>query len=528
MQTDHEKERNTSIMTRQAGDMHVQRIPSPFELDDFMFRLFGHQFIDLAATYLDTLSSQPVYQPMKEEERSRLRQMALPLEATSPEAIIDFYLTHILPFGRHQNHPRFSAFVDPAATKMSMFAAFFSAVTNTSGSGGDYAMVYVEETVVRWLAELVGFPTTGSDGVLLGGGSDANRHGLEVARFWAAQKHGWNIREEGLVGHPRMTLYGTDQRHSSIDKAAFTLGLGEPCTVATDQHLRMDLESLHQAVQADRAAGHLPFCVVASAGTVTTGAIDPLNTLADFCEQQGMWLHIDGAFGGLGAVDPELSALYAGLERAHSLTLDPHKWLATAIGCSCTLIRQGKLLEATYKLVPSYLRFQNGKGFAGDRWYSHRSAEQTRPTSRALMTLWNIQQAGWEGIRAHIRRHIDLASVFRCLIEQISDLELIAGGPLPVVCFRVVPPTLRGNELEINRFNQTVVERLQTEGVAFLGGVDIPAAYLSGEDSERREPIYSLRYCNLNYALTEDDVLTIAGEVVRVAELCLAEQTSSR
>jgi glutamate/tyrosine decarboxylase-like PLP-dependent enzyme len=276
---------------------------------------------------------------------------------------------------------------------------------------------------------------------------------------------------------------------------------------------------------------------VASAGTVTTGAIDPLNDLADFCEQEGLWLHIDGAFGGLGAADPQVAHLYKGIERADSVVLDPHKWLATAVGCSCLLVRQGDLLVDTYKLVPSYLAFQTGKGFAGDKWYSHRSAEQTRPTNRALMCLWNIQQAGSEGIIAHIRRHLDLANSLRLLIETTPGLELIAGGPLPVVCFRATPEALRGSEL--NRFNQTLVERLQTEGVAFLGGVDVyrgnkkrpkarrTRASVTGypiEKHENEEAVYCLRYCNLHYAVTEKDVQTIVREVERVAELCLAEQ----
>jgi aromatic-L-amino-acid decarboxylase len=501
--------------------------PSPFSMDDQTFLALAHRVAEAASLYLQALPASPVYRPMPDDERRLLRGLPLPHEGAAPEAILAFFEEHVLPWQRQQNHPRFSAFVDPGASRLSMLAAFWAAIINNSGSGGDYALIYIEETAVRWLAQLIGFPTEGSDGVLLGGGSDANRHGLEVARYWAARRYGWNLREDGLAGHPPLILYGTRERHSCIDKASATLGLGEPHTVPVDRQFRMDLAQLAEAVEADRAAGSLPFCVVASAGTVMTGVVDPLEDIADFCERQGLWLHIDGAFGGLGAADPQLAPLYKGIERAHSVALDPHKWLATAIGCSCLLVRQGDLLLDTFKLVPSYLRFQSGRGFAGTRWYSHRSAEQTRPTTRALMTFWNIQQAGRAGIIAHVRRHTDLARYLQERIEARPDLELVAAGPLPAVCFRVVPEELRGDEAGLNRYNLEVMERLQVEGRAFLGGVEIHAfdeAWTGREVGGR----YALRYCNLHHALTEDDVEAIVAEVCRVAALCLAEEVPVR
>ena len=293
----------------------------------------------------------------------------------------------MLPYGRGQNHPCFAAFVDPAASKLSMLAAFASAVTNTSGAGGEYAAIYLEQLAVRWLMELIGFPRDGSDGVLLGGGSDANRHCMEVARHWGARVNGWDIRDEGLQGHPRLTMYMSAEGHSCLEKAAFTLGLGSPRKVAVDHDFRMDLGDLRAAVAADRRAGHRPFLVVANAGSVKTGAIDPLDDLADFCRQEGLWLHVDGAYGGFGALDPRLAQSFAGLERADSVAIDPHKWMAVAIGCSCAMVRQGELLQDTYKLVPSYLSLTPGKGFAGHIWYSHRSAEQTRDSGQGAQDL---------------------------------------------------------------------------------------------------------------------------------------------
>jgi aromatic-L-amino-acid/L-tryptophan decarboxylase len=352
--------------------------------------------------------------------------------------------------------------------------------------------------------ELIGFPQDGSDGVLLGGGSDANRHCLEVARYWGAQVNGWDVREEGLHGHPRLTMYMSAEGHSCLEKAAFTLGLGAPRKVAVGRDFRMDLADLRSAVAADQRAGHRPFLVAANAGTVTTGAIDPLSELSQFCRDEGLWLHVDGAYGGFGILDPRLAHRYAGLERADSVALDPHKWLAVAIGCSCAMVRQGPLLQDTYKLIPSYLRFTPGQGFAGEVWYSHRSAEQTRDSGRALKTLWNIQQAGKAGLVDHVRRHIDLARHLERVIDASPDLELVATGPLTAVCFRYVPGALRGNEQALNQLNQAIMEYVQVGGQAFLAGTDIRGRF-------------ALRSCALHYALDEGHVQAIVDAVLDAA-----------
>jgi glutamate/tyrosine decarboxylase-like PLP-dependent enzyme len=475
-------------------------LASPFALDDQAFRALGHRLVDTLGTYLEALPENPVYQPLPDEVRQQIEEMRLPAEGIDPEAIMEFFTQRVLPYGRGQNHPCFAAFVDPAASKLSMLAAFASAVTNTSGAGGEYAAIYLEQLAVRWLMELIGFPRDGSDGVLLGGGSDANRHCMEVARHWGARVNGWDIRDEGLQGHPKLTMYMSTEGHSCLEKAAFTLGLGSPRKVAVGQDFRIDLDDLRAAVAADRRAGHRPFLVVANAGSVKTGAIDPLDDLAEFCRQERLWLHVDGAYGGLGALDPRLAPSFAGMERADSIAIDPHKWMAVAIGCSCAMVRQGELLQDTYKLVPSYLNLPQGKGFAGHIWYSHRSAEQTRDSARALKTFWNIQQAGRDGLVSHVRRHVDLARYMEKIIEASPDLELLATGPLTAVCFRYVPANWSGNDQDLDRLNQAIVEDVQTGGRAFLAGTDIRGHF-------------ALRSCALHYALNEDHVESIVGAV---------------
>jgi aromatic-L-amino-acid/L-tryptophan decarboxylase len=481
-----------------SGDYST--VPSPFTIDDQTFRDLGHRLVEMMGAYLEMLPEGPVYRPLPHEVRQRLEEMELPAEGTALEEILGFFAQHVLPYGRCQNHPCFAAFVDPAASRLSMLAAFASAVTNTSGAGGEYAAIYLERAAVRWLMELIGFPRDGSDGVLLGGGSDANRHCMEVARYWGARANGWDVREEGLQGRPRLTMYMSVEGHSCLEKAAFTLGLGAPRKVAVDDGFRMDLADLRAAVAADRRSGHCPFLVVGSAGSVKTGAIDPLEDLAGFCRHEGLWLHVDGAYGGLGVLDPRLAHWYAGIERADSVALDPHKWMAVAIGCSCAMVRQGSLLQDTYKLVPSYLSLTPGKGFAGDVWYSHRSAEQTRDSGRALKTFWNIQQAGRAGLVSHIERHIDLARYMEEAVKASPDMELLATGPLTAVCFRYVPPAMRGDDRGLNVLNQAITEDVQMEGRAFLAGTDVRGRF-------------ALRSCALHYALDEGHVESILGAV---------------
>jgi aromatic-L-amino-acid decarboxylase len=475
-------------------------IPSPFSMNDEAFRDLGHRLVDTMGAYLEALPENPVYRPLPDEVRREIEEMELPAEGISPKEILEFFDERVLPYGRGQNHPCFAAFVDPAASKLSMLAAFASAVTNTSGAGGEYAAIYLERLAVRWLMELLGFPTDGSDGVLLGGGSDANRHCMEVARHWGARVNGWDVRDEGLQGHPRLTMYMSDEGHSCLEKAAFTLGLGSPRKVAVDRDFRMDLGDLRAKVAADRRAGHRPFLVAANAGSVKTGAIDPLDDLAGFCHREGLWLHADGAYGGFGALDPRLGQQFAGLRRADSVAIDPHKWMAVAIGCSAALVRHGELLQDTYKLVPSYLSLTPGKGFAGHVWYSHRSAEQTRDSGRALKTIWNIQQAGRDGLVSHVSRHVDLARYLEQVIEASPDMELLATGPLTAVCFRYAPADWRGNEDGLDRLNQAIMEDVQVGGRAFLAGTDIRGRF-------------ALRSCALHYDLNEGHVDSIVAAV---------------
>jgi aromatic-L-amino-acid/L-tryptophan decarboxylase len=501
--TDSTKHASLSSVTSSTHD------PSPLEMDAGTFYHLGMLVVEIATEYLEGISQKPVFHPMTPSERHLLLYQQLPEYGRSPEALFDFFEQHVLPHAMGNQHPRFAAWVNPAGTPIGMLAEFLSAVMNPSAAGGDHAAIYLEHCAVRWLMELIGYPVEGSAGILVGGGSVASLYCLAAARHWAAAEGGWNMRTEGLQGHhPPLVMYISEEGHSCLRKSSHLLGLGEPRIIPVDEHYKMNLPALPKAVITDRKEGRRPFCVVASAGTVNTGAVDPLDALADFCAENNLWLHIDGAYGAFGILDPNVSHLYAGLARADSVALDPHKWLATPIECSCAIVRQGTLLRETFSLVPPYLRTEPDKGFGGMPWFAEYGFQQTRRFN-ALKLMWVIQQAGRTGLVAHVARHNTLAQYMALLIDAAPDLERMAPVELSIVCFRSVPESMREDEEQLDALNKRIMEEVQDGGKAFVNGTILHGRFV-------------LRSCALHYALTEEDVVAIIEEVRCIGAQCAA------
>ncbi|HKQ66492.1 MAG TPA: pyridoxal-dependent decarboxylase [Methylomirabilota bacterium] len=474
----------------------------PPALDPEHFRRLAHDAVDLVADYLAALGTGPVFRPMSVEQRSTLIQEALAPSGVRPEALIERFRTAVLPHAMGNGHPRFFGWVNSPPAPIGIVADFLAAALNPSCAGGDHAAIYVERAAVRWLMELIGFPTGDSMGLLVSGGSAATLVALAAARHRAAREDGWNVRAEGLQhARPALCLYATADSHSCIQKAAEILGLGAESIrrVASDERHRMDVESLRAAVAADRAAGRRPFCVAASAGTVGTGAIDPLDSIADLCAAERLWLHVDGAYGAVGAALPSLSARYAGLERADSIALDPHKWLSVPVECGAVLVRDGRLLRESFSLVPDYLRTEADRGFGGLPWYSEYGIQQTRGF-RALKLWMVLQHLGRDGVRELIGRHLALARHLAALVDAAPDLERLAEVELSIVCFRYAPARLRGDERALDALNKRVMEDVQASGAAFL-----TQTTLGGR--------FALRACVLHYATADSDVTALVDAV---------------
>jgi len=476
-------------------------------MDPGTFYALGMLALEIATEYLAELPRQPIFQPMTDAEREVLLRQPLPEHGMPLEGILDFFECHVLPYAMGNQHSRFAAWVNPAGAPIGMLAEFLAAVMNPSMASGDHAAIYLERCTVRWLMELIGFPVEGSAGLLVDGGLFASLYCLATARHWAATADGWNLREEGLQGdHAPLMLYISEEGHSCLRKASHLLGLSEPRRIPVDARFKMDVSALRAAIAADQKAGLRPFCVVASAGTVNTGAVDPLDDLADFCAAEGLWLHVDGAYGAFGILDPSVAHLYTGLDRADSVVLDPHTWLAVPSECSCAIVQQERLSRETFSLVPPYLRTEPDKGFGGLPWFSEYGFQQTRRFN-GLKLAWVIQQAGRAGLVAHVVRHNALAQYMASLIDAAPDLERLAPVELSIVCFRYVPDGLHDDEERLDAVNKAIMEELQIGGKAFLNGTLLDGRFV-------------LRSCALHYALNEADVVAMLEEVRQVGARC--------
>jgi aromatic-L-amino-acid decarboxylase len=480
-------------------------------LDMADFRRLAGRVVDLAADHLEGVRERPVFRPMRPEQRLALLDEPLPERGASPDEILDQFCQRILPHPMGNGHPRFFGWVNSPPAPVGVLADFLAAAMNPSCAGGDHAAVYLERCCTRWLMELVGFPTEGSMGLLVSGGSMASLTCLAAARHRAAARDGWNVREEGLQGNrPPLTLYLSEEGHSCVRKSAELLGLGTSGlrTVPVNDRFEMDVGALRKMVSADRAAGRRPFCVSATAGTVNTGAIDPLDELADFCGREDLWLHVDGAYGAFGVLDPDRALRYAGMARVDSLALDPHKWLSVPVECGCVLVRDGAMLREAFSLVPPYLRTEEGKGFGGLPWFSEYGFQQTRGF-RALKLWAVLRHAGRAGLASVVSRHVGLARRLGALVDTSPDLQRLAPVELSVVCFRYVGDELGGDENRLNALNKVVMERIQAGGEAFLSGT-----VLRGQ--------FALRACVLHYGTTEEDLAALLDVVRRTGARCVA------
>jgi glutamate/tyrosine decarboxylase-like PLP-dependent enzyme len=395
---------------------------------------------------------------------------------------------------------RFFGFVTGAALPAAAIAeAWAAAVDQNPGlwSLGP-AGVEVERVVLHWLADLLGYP--GTSGYVASGATMANLVGLAVARHWAGRRHGVDVRDEGVWGLPRLAVYGSEELHLSDYKALRTLGFGAGCVrpIPIDDRYAMRVEPLREAIERDRAEGELePAIVVAQAGSVNTGASDPLEAIADVCAEHALWLHVDGAFGAFFSLCERTAPLVAGIERADSLACDAHKWLNVPNGCGFVLMRDAELHAEAFAGTAAYLTPGAGRDL-------HELGPEASRSWRGACVWAALKQLGRRGMEDLVTRCCDLAAELARLVEESPRLELCAPTPTNVVCFRYRRPGMpEGRDLD--DLNERIQARVAGEGEVFHTGA-------------RLAPGFCQRAAIVSWRTTTDDVAALARAVERAGD----------
>src|SRR5215208_3131210 len=439
-----------------AGD-----IPNP-EL-----RAALHRTSDLIADYLERVESYPVLPPVSPGDVGRALPAAPPAGGEPVDTILDDYLRVIEPNLTHWNHPGFFAYFAITGSGPGILGETLAAALNVNAMlwRTGPAATELEERVCDWLGQMMELPRD-FRGHINDTASSSSLVALAAARH---RLPGLDVRVKGLSGRPEappLTVYASDQAHSSIDKSAIVLGLGQENVrrVASDEAFRMSVPALAEAIARDRAEGRLPMAVVATVGTTSTTSVDPVPAIADLCEREGIWLHVDAAYAGSAAICPELRALMPGLERADSLVVNPHKWLFTPVDCSVLFVRDPALLKAAFSLVPEYLRTDEAAEVTNLMDLGFQLGRRFRS-----LKLWMVIRAfGAEGLRQRIRAHCAMARELAERIEADPRFELAAPVPFSTVCFRARSPRSSETPGEQDRLNERLMARVNAAGPVFL------------------------------------------------------------
>jgi glutamate/tyrosine decarboxylase-like PLP-dependent enzyme len=379
---------------------------------------------------------------------------------------------NILPYPMGTTHPRFWAWYMGAGTLSGAVADFWASITNSNLGGGNHAAHKVEEQVINWMKEIMGFPATAS-GLLVSGGSMANLLGLTVARNVQA---GYDIRTEGIRDGKRFCVYASTEVHSCNQKALEMLGMGSRSLrkIGVKADYTIDLAALELQIAEDRENGLQPICIIGSAGTVNTGAVDDIDALADLCAAQGLWLHIDGAIGAIGMLADNVRPQIAALSRADSLAIDLHKWMHMPFEAACVLVKNEEAHKNTFSLIPEYLA-KNTRGVAsGSNWFSEYGPQLSR-RFRALKVWMSLKEHGAKKFGRMIARNVEQAHYLKKQIELQEDMELLAPVGLDIVCFRYNPGAL---DLEsLNALNKEIKLQLEERGIAAPGYTTLNGRY---------------------------------------------------
>jgi glutamate/tyrosine decarboxylase-like PLP-dependent enzyme len=478
---------------------------APLAIDAQMFRTLGHQLVDQLAAFLESVPDRPV---TRNASPSQVREALgltgpLPESGTDPALLLEQTARLLFDHSLLNGHPRFFGYITAPPAPIGILGDFLASAVNPNVGAWmlSPAATEIESQTVRWIASLIGYPHD-SGGLLVSGGNMANFVCFLAGR---AAKGGAALREKGLGGNgKRLRVYASVETHTWIQKATDLAGLGTDSIrwIPTDGSLRMDVAALQRQIEDDTAAGDVPCIVVGTAGSVSTGAVDPLREIASVCRQHGAWFHVDGAYGGFAAAVPEAPDDLRGLTLADSVAVDPHKWLYAPLEAGCALVRDAEALRAAFAYHPPYYHFeeratnyvdygpQNSRGF------------------RALKVWLALRHVGAVGYRRMIGDDMRLSQAMADAVRRHAELEFVTQS-LSITTFRFVPldarPSVEHAETEryLDALNREILDRLQRGGEAFVSNAVVGGRYV-------------LRACIVNFHTSRADVESLPEIVARV------------
>jgi glutamate/tyrosine decarboxylase-like PLP-dependent enzyme len=471
------------------------------------FREQAHRMLDDMLTYTETIRERPVWQPIPDEVRERFRS-GLPSQPTQLAHVHESFMRDILPYAAGNAHPGFMGWVQGGGTPVGMLAEMLAAGLNANVGGRDQIPLEVERQVTEWMRVLFGFPK-GASGLFVTGTSLANFLAVVVARD---AKLGSNVRREG-VGQQgpggRLIAYASVAAHGCLARALDLAGLGSDALrlVAVDSRQRISIETLAATIATDRQAGCTPFLVIGTAGTVDTGSIDDLAGLAELCAREGLWFHVDGAFGALAALVPELAPRLRGIEQADSLAFDFHKWAQVPYDAGFLLVRDGKLHAQAFASSSAYLQREERGLAAGSPWPCDLGVDLSRGF-RALKTWCTLKVYGTDAIGAVIRHTCALARQLAARIDATLELILVAPVDLNIVCFRY----RTSGEEDAGQLNRQIAIALQEAGL-----VAPSTTVIDGRSC--------LRAAIVNHRTTERDIDVLVEETLRYGRVLSQQMT---
>jgi glutamate/tyrosine decarboxylase-like PLP-dependent enzyme len=486
---------------------------APLAMDAATFRALGHRLVDQLAEFLESLPRRAVTHDASPSAVRNALGLTGPLPETGTDAgpLLEHTAQLLFDHSLFNGHPRFFGYITAPPAPIGILGDLLASAVNANVGAWvlSPAATEVESQTVRWIASMIGYPAT-CGGLLVSGGNMANLVCFFAAR---AAKAPWNVRELGVSvqGQPSLRVYASVETHTWIQKAADLAGLGTAAIqwIPTDATMRMDVSVLRQRIEADVAAGHLPCITVGTAGSVSTGAVDPLPDVAAVCREYGVWFHVDGAYGGFAAAVPDASDDLRGLAQADSVAVDPHKWLYAPLEAGCALVRDPEKLRDAFAYYPPYYHFdehatnyvdygpQNSRGF------------------RALKVWLALRHVGAAGYRRMISDDISLSKALADAVTRSDSLQL-ASQSLSITAFRYVPRDLRSKigddtvERHLDALNRTLLDRLQRSGDAFVSNAVVGGRYM-------------LRACIVNFHTSRADVEALPEIVTRLGRQVDAE-----